>query len=69
MESGRDSARRASWRRSTSRGRLRQSAAGARRPEGIWDAYVRTRGVRVFCEAARGRGVVRMALTKRPYGF
>jgi hypothetical protein len=42
-----------------------QSAAGARRPEGIWDAYVRTRGVHVFCEAVRGRGAVRMALTKR----
>jgi uncharacterized glyoxalase superfamily protein PhnB len=40
----------------------------ARRPEGLWDAYIRMRGVRLFYELLRDRGFIRMPLRKQPYG-
>jgi uncharacterized glyoxalase superfamily protein PhnB len=40
----------------------------ARRPEGLWDAYVRMRGVHAFYETVRGQAFVRMPLRKQPYG-
>ena len=40
----------------------------ARRPEGLWDAYVRTRGVAGLYETVRGRPFVQMPLRHQPYG-
>lgn len=40
----------------------------ARRPEGMWDVYVRMRGVRAFFETMRDQAFVLTPLTKRPYG-
>jgi catechol 2,3-dioxygenase-like lactoylglutathione lyase family enzyme len=40
----------------------------ARRPEGVWDAYVRMHGVHAFFETVRGREFVRASLNKRSYG-
>ena len=38
------------------------------RPEGLWDAYFRTTGVRAFYESVKGQPFVKMTLTKQPYG-
>ena len=40
----------------------------ARRPEGLWDAYFRTDGVRALYETLRGEPFIKMPLTKQPYG-
>jgi uncharacterized glyoxalase superfamily protein PhnB len=40
----------------------------SRRPEGLWDAYVRMRGVRAFYEGVRDQGFIRMPLKRQPYG-
>jgi catechol 2,3-dioxygenase-like lactoylglutathione lyase family enzyme len=40
----------------------------ARRPEGVWDAYVRLRGVERLYESVRGRDFVQMPLRRQPYG-
>jgi hypothetical protein len=40
----------------------------ALRPEGIWDAYVRMRGVETFYSTVRDQPFIRMALKKQPYG-
>lgn len=40
----------------------------ARRPEGLWDAYVRMRGVRELYETVRDREFVAMTLRRQPYG-
>jgi uncharacterized glyoxalase superfamily protein PhnB len=38
------------------------------RPEGLWDAYVRTTGVRDWYEQVKGRPFVHMPLKKQGYG-
>jgi len=38
----------------------------ARRPEGLWDAYIRMRGVRPFYDVVRGEAFVQMALKREP---
>lgn len=38
------------------------------RPEGLWDAYVRMRGVESFYESLRGQTFIKMPLTKQSYG-
>jgi uncharacterized glyoxalase superfamily protein PhnB len=38
------------------------------RPEGIWDAYVRMRGVQDFYSSLRGQAFIRMPLKPQPYG-
>jgi uncharacterized glyoxalase superfamily protein PhnB len=38
------------------------------RPEGLWDAYVRTRGVHSLYESVRGETFINMPLKKQPYG-
>jgi hypothetical protein len=38
------------------------------RPGGLWDAYVRMRGVRELYEEVRAKIAVASELTKRPYG-
>ncbi|MGH7529775.1 MAG: VOC family protein [Gemmatimonadales bacterium] len=38
------------------------------RPGGVWDAYIRMRGVHALYETLRDRPFIRMALTKQPYG-
>jgi len=40
----------------------------ALRPDGIWDAYVRMRGVRGFYSGVEGQPFIRMPLKKQPYG-
>ena len=40
----------------------------ARRPEGLWDAYVRMDGVRAFFATLRSRPFVQMPLEHQPYG-
>jgi uncharacterized glyoxalase superfamily protein PhnB len=40
----------------------------ALRPDGIWDAYVRVRGVRTFYSTVRDQPFVRAPLKKQPYG-
>jgi uncharacterized glyoxalase superfamily protein PhnB len=40
----------------------------ARRPEGLWDAYVRTDGVSALYETVRGEPFVHMPLKQQPYG-
>lgn len=40
----------------------------ALRPDGIWDAYVRMRGVRSFYSRLEGQPFIRMPLKKQPYG-
>jgi len=40
----------------------------ARRPEGLWDAYVRTRGLHALYDAVRGEAFVQTPLKKQPYG-
>ena len=39
-----------------------------RRPEGLWDAYLRMRGVHALYEAVRGEPFVKMPLKQQPYG-
>ena len=40
----------------------------ALRPEGLWDAYVRMRGLRSFYEGLRDQAFIKMPLKKQPYG-
>jgi uncharacterized glyoxalase superfamily protein PhnB len=40
----------------------------ARRPQGLWDAYVRMRGVHALYDALRGHAFVQMPLKQQPYG-
>jgi catechol 2,3-dioxygenase-like lactoylglutathione lyase family enzyme len=40
----------------------------ARRPEGLWDAYIRMSGVAALHAAAEERDLVHSPLQKRPYG-
>jgi len=40
----------------------------ARRPEGLWDAYVRTSGVRELYEQMKGQPFIQMPLKKQRYG-
>lgn len=40
----------------------------ARRPEGLWDAYVRMRGVHAFYQSLGNQGFITMPLTKQGYG-
>jgi catechol 2,3-dioxygenase-like lactoylglutathione lyase family enzyme len=40
----------------------------ARRPEGLWDAYVRMGGVHALYESVRGAAFVQMSLRRQPYG-
>jgi len=39
-----------------------------RRPEGLWDAYIRMEGVKALYEAVRDKAFIRMPLTKQQYG-
>jgi catechol 2,3-dioxygenase-like lactoylglutathione lyase family enzyme len=39
-----------------------------RRPEGLWDAYIRMDGVAALYESAEGREFIHGPLVKRPYG-
>jgi catechol 2,3-dioxygenase-like lactoylglutathione lyase family enzyme len=39
-----------------------------RRPEGLWDAYLRVNGVRTLYEAVRGKAFVQMPLKLQRYG-
>ena len=38
------------------------------RPEGLWDAYLRTDGVAALYATVEGRDFVRMPLRRQPYG-
>src|SRR6266516_5109378 len=40
----------------------------ARRPEGLWDAYIRMRGVRTLYEIVRGEEFIQMPLKLQAYG-
>jgi uncharacterized glyoxalase superfamily protein PhnB len=40
----------------------------SRRPEGVWDAYVRMDGVHVLYEALAGKPFIQSPLQQRPYG-
>jgi uncharacterized glyoxalase superfamily protein PhnB len=40
----------------------------ARRPEGVWDAYVRMQSVHAFYETVRGQEFIQTPLRKQPYG-
>jgi len=40
----------------------------ARRPEGLWDAYIRLRGVHALYDAVRGEAFIQMSLKRQPYG-
>ncbi len=39
----------------------------SRRPAGLWDAYIRMRGVRELYEGLRDRTIVAMTLRLQPY--
>jgi len=39
-----------------------------RRPEGLWDAYVRMRGVGALYQSVRGEAFVQLPLKKQSYG-
>lgn len=39
----------------------------ARRPEGLWDAYIRMSGVHLLYESVRDQAFVQMALKQQPY--
>ena len=39
-----------------------------RRPEGLWDAYLRTQGVEALYERVRGQVHIQMPLKKQTYG-
>ena len=40
----------------------------SRRPEGVWDAYIRMEGVAALHAAVEALGLVHAPLVKRPYG-
>ncbi|HYL22258.1 MAG TPA: VOC family protein [Gemmatimonadales bacterium] len=40
----------------------------ARRPQGLWDAYVRMTGVHALYDSVRGEPFVQMPLKHQPYG-
>jgi catechol 2,3-dioxygenase-like lactoylglutathione lyase family enzyme len=40
----------------------------ARRPEGVWDAYLRMDGVAALFASVEGRELIHGPLVKRPYG-
>ena len=40
----------------------------ARRPSGLWDAYIRVDGVHTLYEAMKGEPFIQMPLTHQPYG-
>jgi catechol 2,3-dioxygenase-like lactoylglutathione lyase family enzyme len=40
----------------------------ARRPEGVWDAYIRMDGVAALYASVEGREFISSPLVKRPYG-
>lgn len=40
----------------------------ARRPEGLWDAYIRMNGVHALYETLRGRDFIQQPLKKQSYG-
>jgi uncharacterized glyoxalase superfamily protein PhnB len=40
----------------------------AQRPEGLWDAYFRMRGVEEFYETVRGQDFINMPLKQQSYG-
>ena len=40
----------------------------ARRPEGLWDAYIRMQGVHTLYDAVRGKSFIQMPLKRQPYG-
>jgi catechol 2,3-dioxygenase-like lactoylglutathione lyase family enzyme len=40
----------------------------ARRPEGLWDAYIRMQGVQTLYDAVRGEAFVQMPIKRQPYG-
>ena len=40
----------------------------ARRPEGLWDAYIRMRGVHTLYESVRNEGFIQTPLRHQPYG-
>ena len=40
----------------------------ARRPEGLWDAYIRMQGVHGLYEAVRDESFVQMPIKRQPYG-
>jgi len=40
----------------------------ARRPEGLWDAYVRMQGVRAYYEKLKDQRFITMPLTQQGYG-
>jgi catechol 2,3-dioxygenase-like lactoylglutathione lyase family enzyme len=40
----------------------------ARRPEGLWDAYLRMRGVHALYDTVRREAFVQMPLKQQPYG-
>jgi catechol 2,3-dioxygenase-like lactoylglutathione lyase family enzyme len=46
----------------------RKPDLSARRPEGLWDAYLRMRGVRALYEAWRDEPFIHMPLKHQPYG-
>jgi uncharacterized glyoxalase superfamily protein PhnB len=46
----------------------RKPDLSARRPEGLWDAYLRTEGVRALYQSLRGRPLIRMELKRQRYG-
>ncbi len=46
----------------------RKPDLSARRPEGLWDAYVRMTGVREWYEQVKGRPFIQMPLKKQRYG-
>ncbi|MFL5542746.1 MAG: VOC family protein [Longimicrobiaceae bacterium] len=41
---------------------------GSRRPEGLWDAYLRMEGVEELYRTMEGRDFIQMPLRKQPYG-
>jgi uncharacterized glyoxalase superfamily protein PhnB len=40
----------------------------SRRPEGLWDAYIRMQGVAAFYDTVRDRAFIRMPLAQQTYG-
>jgi len=46
----------------------RKPDLAGRRPEGLWDAYIRMEGVEALYRSVEGRELVQSSLTKRSYG-
>jgi catechol 2,3-dioxygenase-like lactoylglutathione lyase family enzyme len=46
----------------------RKPDLSARRPEGLWDAYFRVRGVHALFETVRAEDFIRAPLKEQPYG-